>query len=101
MRHTSPLPAYDRTRDLPGLIAVWPAELVDTSEEGRRRLIAKLRRALRAERRRGLMGHWTYDLARHAQLLVAFEAEYALACAGDGGSDVRFAVRRTPSRRLR
>lgn len=103
MRHTSPLPAYDRTRDLPGLIAVWPAELSDTSAEGRRRLIAKLRRALRAERRRGLRGHWTYDLARHAQLLVAFDAECALACAGDGdgGSDVPFAVPRTPSRRLR
>lgn len=101
MRHTSHLPAYDRTRDLPGLIAVWPAELVDMSDEGRRRLIAKLRRALRAERRRGLMGHWTYDLARHAQLLAAFKAECALACADDGGNHAPFALPRTPSRRRR
>lgn len=100
MRHTSPLPAYDRTRDLPGLIAVWPAELSDTSAESRRRLIAKLRSALRAERRRGLMGHWTYDLARHAQLLVAFKAECALACVIDGGSETPFAPPCARSRRL-
>jgi hypothetical protein len=41
------------------------------------RLLAKLRRALRAERQRGLGGHWAYDLARHAQLLRAYRAETA------------------------
>jgi hypothetical protein len=34
-----------------------------------------LRRALRAERQRGIGGHWSYDLARHAQLLHAYRAE--------------------------
>lgn len=73
-----PTPArYDRRRDLPGLIAVWPQELADTSIAARERLLAKLQRALRAERRRGLAGHWTYDLARHAQLLAAYRAEQA------------------------
>jgi hypothetical protein len=43
-------PAYARPRDLPKLIALWPHELDDTSPEGRRRILAKLRRALRAER---------------------------------------------------
>jgi hypothetical protein len=68
---------YERHRDLPGLIAVWPTELRDTSLAARQRLLAKLRRALRAERRRGLAGHWTYDLARHSQLLAAYRAEEA------------------------
>jgi len=42
---------------------------------GRKALLKKLHRAMRAERQRGLAGHWTYSLARHAQLLVAFRAE--------------------------
>jgi hypothetical protein len=47
----------------------------DESSEGRRRILAKLRRALRAERRRGIAGHWTYDLARHAELLRVYRLE--------------------------
>jgi len=45
-----------RARDLPKL-ALWPHELADESLKGRRLVLAKLRRALRAERRRGLAGH--------------------------------------------
>jgi len=52
---TAPAAAtYLRSRDLPKLIALWPHDL-----------LAKLRRAPRAERRRGLAGHWSYDLNRH------------------------------------
>ena len=69
--------AYDRERDLPRLTSVWPAELADRSRQGRARLVGRLRRALREERQRGLAGHWTYDLARHAQLLAAYRAEVA------------------------
>lgn len=72
---------YDRGRDVPLLLPMWPADLADTSVEGRERFIALLRRALRAERARGLAGHWTYDLARHAQLRAALDAELALATA--------------------
>ena len=43
---------YLRNRDLPGLIALWPKELADQSREGTLVVLAKLRRALRAERRR-------------------------------------------------
>jgi hypothetical protein len=68
---------YVRARDLPKLVGLWPCELEATSLAERARLLAKLRRALRAERRRGLGGHWTYDLARHAQLLRAYRAEAA------------------------
>ncbi len=52
---------YVRPRDLPKLIALWPCELEDASEAGSLRIIAKLRRALRAERRRALSGHGSYD----------------------------------------
>jgi hypothetical protein len=72
-----PLPRYSRSRDLPRLVPLWPREIEDESEDGRRRLVAKLRRALREERRRGLAGHWAYDLARHAALLRAYRAELA------------------------
>jgi hypothetical protein len=72
--------AYVRRRDLPRLIALWPRELADESLAGRRELLQKLRRALRAERRRGLAAHWSYDLNRHLALLSAYKGElYALA----------------------
>ncbi len=69
--------AYARARDLPKLIALWPHELEDHSQEGTLRVLAKLRRALRAERRRGLAGHWSYDLNRHLGLLSAYKGELA------------------------
>lgn len=69
--------AYDRRRDLPGLLALWPGEITDLSLEGHRRIIARLESALRAERRRGQCGHWTYDLARHRALLRAYREERA------------------------
>jgi hypothetical protein len=61
------------------LLPLWPRELADMSPSGRARLIAALERALRAERRRGVAGHWTYNLARHVQLLHAYRAETAAA----------------------
>jgi hypothetical protein len=75
----APPPAYDRTRDLPRLLPLWPHEVVVTSPESQAALMCRLRRALRMERRRGIAGHWTYNLARHADLLRAYRAEQALA----------------------
>jgi len=66
---------YNRERDLPKLLALWPCELDDQSLEGQGRLTALLRSALRRERQRGLRGHWTYDPARHARLLRAYDCE--------------------------
>jgi hypothetical protein len=60
---------------LPRVLPLWPHEVEDESPEGRRRILAKLRRALRAERRRGIAGHWTYDLARHVELLRVYRLE--------------------------
>jgi hypothetical protein len=68
---------YVRPRDLPKLIALWPHELADESPDGGRFVLAKLRRALRAERRRGIAGHWSYDLNRHLGLLSAYKGELA------------------------
>ena len=69
--------AYLRSCDLLKLIALWPHELDDESQEGMFRVLAKLRRALRAERSRGLAGHWSYDLNRHLGLLSAYKRELA------------------------
>ena len=68
-------PEYDRRTTLCSVLALWPQEIEDDSLAGRLRIVAKLRRALRAERQRGLAGHWTYDLARHAELLRAYKQE--------------------------
>ena len=69
--------AYLRARDLPKLIPLWPRELEDYSPEGCRHVLAKLRSALRAERRRALSGHWSYDLNRHLGLISAYKGELA------------------------
>ncbi len=66
--------AYSRARDLPKLIALWPHELDDASE-GCRLVLGKLRRALRAERRRASSRHRSYDLNRHLALVTAYKAE--------------------------
>jgi hypothetical protein len=66
---------YDRLRHLPRILPVEPAELADASTAARRRIVARLARALRAERNRGRAGHWTYDLNRHIALAQAYAAE--------------------------
>jgi hypothetical protein len=58
-------------------LALWPRELEDETLPARLRIVAKLRGALRAERQRGLAGHWTYDLARHVELLRVYRQELA------------------------
>lgn len=69
--------SYVRVRHLPHLIPLWPGELEDESAAGRRRLLRRLHRALRSERKRGEAGHWAYDLNRHRALLHACKAEAA------------------------
>lgn len=69
-----------RERELMRLLPLWPHEIADRSLAGRLRVVALLRRALRAERKRGLAGHWTYDLSRHAQLIALYHAERVATC---------------------
>ena len=59
--------AYDRCTELARVLPLWPHELADESPIGR----------LRDERRRGIAGHWTYDLARHAELLRIYRIEFS------------------------
>ncbi len=66
---------YDRRRHLPRVLPIGPDEVSDESVAGRRRIVARLARALRAERNRGRAGHWTYDLNRHIALRQAYLAE--------------------------
>jgi hypothetical protein len=68
---------YDRDAELPRILPLWPHEVEDDTPQGRARIVVRLRRALRAERRRGISGHWTYDLARHAELLRVYRLELA------------------------
>jgi hypothetical protein len=68
---------YDRALSLPRVLPVGPDEVADTSDAGRRKIVRRLMRALRAERNRGRAGHWTYDLNRHVALAQAYAAESA------------------------
>lgn len=76
--------AYIRHRDLPKLIPLMDIDLpsdetVEAGNARHNRLLMLLRMALRAERRRGLGGDWSYDLGRHAALIEAYRHEVALA----------------------
>jgi hypothetical protein len=66
---------YDRARDLPRLMPLWPEDLADVNLNARVALVGRLAALLRRERQRGLAGAWGYDLARHRQLLIAWRAE--------------------------
>jgi hypothetical protein len=72
-------PQTDRERreELSRLLPLWPAQIEDISLTGRRRIVATLERALRAERKRGHAGHWAYDLSRHAALVKNWKSESA------------------------
>jgi hypothetical protein len=59
------VPDYDRRRDLPRLLPIWPDEIETRSMEEQLRLVRRLRRALRQERARGLAGHWAYTRIMH------------------------------------
>ena len=88
-RSTATTACQRRERELMRLLPLWPHEIADRSLAGRRRMVAMLRRALRAERKRGLAGHWTYDLSRHAQLIGLYRAELAALCGCGAPGDTR------------
>ncbi len=67
--------SYDRERDLPRLIRCDPNRDMEESAEAAEAIMARLRRALRAERNKARSGHWTYDLNRHIALRQAYVAE--------------------------
>ena len=81
-RAAQPPGHYDRMRDLPRLLPLLATALLEPDPEttppaAHARVVAHLKRALRAERTRGRAGHWSYDLGRHSALLRAFRCEEA------------------------
>jgi len=66
---------YDRDRDLPRLIGINPFAPVPVGAPELQAILARLARALRAERHKARAGHWTYDLNRHIALRQAHRAE--------------------------
>jgi hypothetical protein len=68
---------YDPDRHLDRLLGghgIWSPAADDPAQ-----IIARLKRALRSQRRLGKAGHWSYDLNRHFGLLQALKAERARA----------------------
>jgi hypothetical protein len=68
---------YDRVRDLPRLTRIDTRSGLADTVENVADIVARLERALRAERSRARSGHWTYDLNRHIALRQAYRAETA------------------------
>ena len=66
---------YDRARHLDRLLGGHAGLWSDIRDPAAN--IARLKRALRSQRRLGLAGHWSYDLNRHLGLLQALKAELA------------------------
>ncbi|MBK1625231.1 hypothetical protein CKO32_16855 [Afifella marina DSM 2698] len=60
---------------MPRLIHRLPQELGKDDMERARSIVAHLKCALRAERRKGRAGHWSYDLNRHIALKTALDVE--------------------------
>lgn len=69
---------YKRTRDLPGLVPLDPAEFASATPQATARIVELLQRGLRMERARMKSGHWSYDLNRHLALLQALRAEQGI-----------------------
>ncbi len=91
---------YDRVRHLPRLIPLSLNEITRIDMLEPAVVVARLRRATRAERARARARHWAYDVNRHIGLLQAIKAESAAAETGqkarqpgrarpDPGRDVR------------
>ncbi|MEM7620285.1 MAG: hypothetical protein AAF228_07465 [Pseudomonadota bacterium] len=66
---------YVREISLPRLIAIWPSDLKAMSKSKLEKIVNILKKALRAERQKGLVGHWSYNINRHLALLQAYQAE--------------------------
>lgn len=67
---------YERMRDVPRVIPVWPSELADDLIS-RAKLVARIEAALAVNKKRGVEGHWAYSLPRHGALLAVYREEKA------------------------
>lgn len=67
-------------------LALWPWERAEMRSMGIEGWRKRLTSALITERRRGLAGHWTYDLARHRTLKSLSERLDAIATNNANGT---------------
>lgn len=67
---------YNRMREVPRVIPVWPSELAGDLVS-RAKLVARMEAALATERQRGVKQHWAYSLPRHGALLNVYREEKA------------------------
>ena len=66
---------YNRRRDLPGLLHLFPAEIVKLDRVSDKAVLKRLLALTKGERLRGRSGHWRYSLTRHIGLMQALRAE--------------------------
>ena len=71
----APQSEAERLAGLRRLLPLWPHEIEDRSLAGQERICRLLRQALRHQRQRGVAGHWTYDVTRHAALVRVLAPE--------------------------
>lgn len=62
----------DIVGELVFLLRLWPWEIAEAQGKSATDWLSVVRTALRNERRRGLAGHWTYDLSRHWKLFGVY-----------------------------
>lgn len=86
----------ERQAALGRLLPLWPHELADRTLAGQQRICRLLAAALRRERQRGVGGHWTYDLGRHAALTRALGQEMHRLAGMSGSAARQIAVKRPP-----
>lgn len=64
-----------RLTNLIRLLPIPAAEIRENTRTTAKKIMSRLRSALRQERKRGRAGHWTYDLNRHIALYQALNTE--------------------------
>lgn len=69
--------AYQRQRDLPRIVAVWPDQLSDISLKGREAIVSRLTKEAIAIARMGRDMPHHYERSRHIAILGALRAEKA------------------------
>lgn len=89
VERVSPVARRDRTRELLRITGIdgwglglitWTGtreRLISTKREDRVTLVLNLEAICRAERQRGIAGHWSYDKGRHDAIFKLMKAEQA------------------------
>ena len=66
---------WDRYRALSQLGFLTEREIADTSIDGRKWVVSRLKNAMAREAKHAREGHWTYQRPRHLHLIATHKAE--------------------------